>query len=92
MKHFSIEFKQKVIDDYNAGTYGGRPALAKHYGISENTIWHWIDKDRKQGNQKNDINNKRGHHKKPVTLEDYKERYEILKKYQAFLKAQRERK
>ena len=24
--------------------------------------------------------------------EDYKERYEILKKYQAFLKAQRERK
>ena len=29
---------------------------------------------------------------RPITLEDYKERYEILKKYQAFLKAQRERK
>ena len=27
-----------------------------------------------------------------LTKEDYKERYEILKKYQAFLKAQRERK
>ena len=26
------------------------------------------------------------------TKEDYKERYEILKKYQAFLKAQREKK
>ena len=24
---------------------------------------------------------------RPITLEDYKERYEILKKYQAFLKA-----
>ena len=33
-----------------------------------------------------------GPQNKPVTLEDYKERYEILKKYQAFLKAQRERK
>ena len=29
---------------------------------------------------------------RPITLEDYKERYEILKKYQAFLKEQRERK
>ena len=92
MKHFSVEFKQKVIDDYNAGTYGGRDKLAKHYGISRNTIWHWIVKDRTQGNQLNDIKNKRGHHKNPVTLEDYKERYEILKKYQAFLKVQRERK
>ncbi|MFR5856310.1 MAG: hypothetical protein ACLUFU_00690 [Bacilli bacterium] len=27
-----------------------------------------------------------------LTKEDYKERYEILKKYQAFLKVQRERK
>ena len=27
-----------------------------------------------------------------LTKEDWKERYEILKKYQAFLKAQRERK
>ena len=29
---------------------------------------------------------------KNLTKEDWKERYEILKKYQAFLKAQRERK
>ena len=36
---------------------------------------------------------KRGKPKeKDLTREDYKERYEILKKYQAFLKAQRERK
>lgn len=61
MEHFSIEFKQQVIDDYNSGKYGGRPNLAKHYNISKNTIWHWIEKDRKQGNQMNDIENKRGH-------------------------------
>ena len=36
--------------------------------------------------------NKRGRQKKNLTKEDWKERYEILKKYQAFLKAQRERK
>ena len=35
---------------------------------------------------------KRGRPKKDLKKEDYKERYEILKKYQAFLKAQRERK
>ena len=32
------------------------------------------------------------HKEKDLTREDYKERYEILKKYQALLKAQRERK
>ena len=29
---------------------------------------------------------------KDLSIEDYKERYEILKKYQAFLKAQQEKK
>ena len=38
----------------------------------------------------NDINKNRGRKKEEDI--DYKERYEILKKYQAFLKAQRERK
>jgi transposase len=35
---------------------------------------------------------KKGSYKRPVTLEDYKERFSILKKYQAFLKAQRRKK
>ena len=89
-KHFSNEFKQQVINDYNSGKYGGRKNLAKHYNINVNTIWHWIVKDRKQGNQINDIENKRGR-KKEENI-DYKERYEILKKYQEFIKAQREKK
>ena len=52
-----------------------------------------ISKDRKQGTLENDIYHKRGRTKESnLTKEDWKERYEILKKYQAFLKAQRERK
>ena len=39
------------------------------------------------------VNQKRGRlSEKNLTKEDWKERYQILKKYQAFLKAQRERK
>ena len=37
-------------------------------------------KYQKQGSLINDVNHKRGHHKKPATLEDWKEKYEILKK------------
>ena len=89
-KHYSNEFKQQVIDDYNSGKYGGHNNLAKHYNINKNTLWHWIIKDRKQGNQTNDIEHKRGRPKEENI--DYKERYEILKKYQKFIKAQREKK
>jgi hypothetical protein len=66
--------------------------LSKRYNIPEGTIKTWARK----------INYpelypghgiKRGKPKeKELTKEDYKERYEILKKYQAFLKVQRERK
>ena len=50
----------------------------------------WIYKYKKQGNLDNDINHKRG--RKKDNEIDYKEKYEILKKYQAFIKAQREKK
>ena len=89
-KHYSEDFKNQVLKDYIEGTYGGRCNLAKHYNISEYTIKDWIEKYRKQGNLENDIYHKRGRIKERDI--DYKERYEILKKYQAFLKAQREKK
>ena len=89
-KHYSDELKQKVVDDYKSGTYGGMGTLSKHYNISKNTLRHWIEKDRIQGNQRNDVKNKRGRPKEEDI--NYKERYEILKKYQAFIKAQREKK
>ena len=89
-KQYSEKFKQKVVDMYKSGEYGGYPALAKKYGIKRTTVLNWIVKDKTQGNQKNDINHTRGRRKGPPI--DYKERYEILKKYRAFLKAQREKK
>lgn len=89
-KHYATEFKQKIIDEYKSGKLGGYQQVAKRYGLSDNTVYHWIVKDRKQGNQEN-ISYKRKGRPKEESI-DYKERYEILKKYQAFLKAQRERK
>lgn len=66
--------------------------LEKLYGIPYKTIQTWGQKANHpelylgQGLRK-------GRSKcSELTKEDYKERYEILKKYQAFLKAQREKK
>ena len=53
-------------------------------------ITYLIYKEKRQGNLENDIHKTRGKTKEENI--DYKERYEILKKYQAFLKAQREKK
>ena len=89
-KHYLTEFKQKVIDEYKLGKFGGYKRVAKEYNLNHHTVYHWIEKDRKQGNQEN-IPYKRVGRTKEKDI-NYKERYEILKKYQAFLKAQRERK
>ena len=89
-KHYSTEFKQKIIDEYKSGKSGGYIKVARKYGLSDDTVYHWIIKDRKQGNQENISYKRTGRPKKDNI--DYKERYEILKKYQAFLKAQREKK
>ena len=89
-KAYSDDFKNKILKEYLSGEYGGSKNLAKKYNISYHTIDTWIYKYKKQGNLDNDINHARG--RKREENIDYKERYEILKKYQAFLKAQRERK
>ena len=66
--------------------------LSERYNIPAGTIKTWARKinypelypghGMKRGKTK----------EKELTKDDYKERYEILKKYQAFLKAQREKK
>ena len=88
--HYSDEFRTKIIEEYLSGECGGSKTLAKKHNISYKTINTWIAKYKRQGNLVNDIEHKRGRPKEENI--DYKERYEILKKYQAFLKAQRERK
>ena len=87
-KKYSLEEKEKIIEKYNKGISSSY--LEKEYGISNNTIRQWKHKLRKNGTL---VNQKRGRiSEKNLTKEDWKERYEILKKYQAFLKAQRKRK
>ena len=93
---YSVEFKEQVVKEYFDGM-GGSKFLGKKYGISHKTIEHWIEKVKKNIDLSIDNRGKgskgKGRTKeKNLTLEDYKERYEILKKYQAFLQARREKK
>ena len=72
---------------------GGRRLLAKKYGIRPSTIKYWLDTRDKSGKLKENIRKTNsGRFKKELTIDDYKERYEILKKYQAFLEARRKKK
>ena len=86
---YSKELKAEIMQKYlnNEGTSN---FLSKEYDIPLKTVKTWVYKI----NKNIDItqNNKhKGGRKKEENI-NYKERYEILKKYQAFLKAQRERK
>ena len=91
-KRFTNEFKAKVINEYLEGK-GGRRALVKKYGLIPSIIKYWLDTRDKSGKVKEDKRKTRsGRLKKEPTIDDYKERYEILKKYQAFLEARQKKK
>ena len=86
-RKYPIELKETILREYFSGK-NGCESLSKKYGVNRKTIVSWIH-NIKNGKS----NNPRGRPKeKNLTLEDYKERYEILKKYQAFLQARREKK
>ena len=87
-KKYNDEFRNSVVNDY-FNNLGGVKTLAKKYDISYRTIQNWVNKV--NNGQSVSPNNHLKGRKKDDSI-DYKERYEILKKYQAFLKAQRERK
>ena len=88
-KKYTLVQKEEVLAKYIEG-YSARH-LEEIYGISRKTIETW--KQKVLHPEKYMKLGKRGRPKeKDLTKEDYKERYEILKKYQAFLKVQRERK
>ena len=82
--------KEEILKKYLEGCPSRY--LEIKYGVSCNTIqtWgriaKWPDRYGPKG-----IGSGRPK-EKDLTKEDWKERYEILKKYRAFLKAQRERK
>ena len=91
-KSYSEEVKAEVLKKH-LEEHVPSSRLEKEYGIPKNTICNWASKA-KQG--KNIVIDHRqfnsGRPSKDENEIDYKERYEILKKYHAFLKAQREKK
>jgi transposase len=86
---YTNEFKKKVVDEYVSGNESFY-SLERKYNISNSSIKNWYYNFYKKGIDLATIKDNRGR-KKEENI-DYKERYEILKKYQAFLKAQREKK
>lgn len=91
--NYSLEFKEKMLKEYFDGA--AAEYLGRKYSISPSTIKNWIRKLKNGDNLSIDGRGRKatGRPKsKDLTLEDYKERYEILKKYQAFLQARREKK
>ena len=91
-RKYSPELKDKILKEYLDGL-GGECSLAKKYNIPRETIKNWIRKLEKGIDVSKDGRGCNGRPKtKNLTLEDYKERYEILKKYQAFLQARRGKK
>ena len=85
---YDPEFRETVLKEYFEGQDGGAKSLAKKYGISFHTIDTWIQKRKKPEHYHE--GEKRG--RKKDSEIDWKQRYQILKKFRAFLKAQRERK
>ena len=85
-KKYSTELKTEILKKYNSGITSYQ--LSIEYDVPQGTIRMW-NYNLKHGK----VGGKRGRQKESnLTLEDYKERYEILKKYQAFLQARREKK
>lgn len=92
-RKYTPEFKEMILKEYFNGLAGYR-RLADKYGISYKTIENWIKKTKLDIDVTIDHRPGRSGRvkEKNLTLEDYKERYEILKKYQAFLQALRGKK
>lgn len=86
---YSDELRLKIVTKYY-NNEGSARSLGKEYSISYKTIDNWIQKHKRTGYDFISKNHLKGRRKEENI--DYKERYEILKKYQAFLKAQRKRK
>ena len=91
-KSYTKELKKEILQKYfNEKVSAGE--LSKQYNISRNTILTWIYKAESGKDVLVDTKGSRsGRPKKNPDDIDYKERYEILKKFQDFIIARREKK
>ena len=88
-KKFTNEERTEIVNKYLSGKYSYE-RVAKEYQISWKTVESMVRKYKTTGTTR--ALPKGCPKENSLTKEDYIERYEILKKYQAFLKVQRERK
>ena len=89
--NYSDNFRNEILQKYISGIPSSR--LEKEYNIPQRTIRNWKRNYISHPELFPGLGKRRGRLKESnLTKEDWKERYEILKKYQAFLKAQREKK
>ena len=92
-KKYTPDFKEQVLKEYFSGKEWPK-SLELKYGVPLKTVEMWVWKTKRK-NIDVKIDHRPGNagrkKSKDLTLEDYKERYEILKKYQAFLQARREK-
>lgn len=88
-KKYTSEQISQVLKEYDNGL--SYAFLAEKYQISPKTIMNWVHK-RRQGKNVLIDSRKTNSGRKSEEANDYKERYEILKKYQAFLEARHEKK
>ena len=82
---YTNEFKKKIVDEYISGSESFY-SLERKYNIPNSSIKNWYYNFYKKDINILELKENRGRKKEEDI--DYKERYEILKKYQAFLKAQ----
>ena len=87
---YSDELRMEIVSKFY-NNEGSSRSLGKEYNISYKTIDNWIQKHKRTNYNFKDNRTTNSGRRKNEDI-DYKERYEILKKYQAFLKAQREKK
>ena len=87
---YSDEVVDEVLNDFFVKKYSAG-YISEQRNIPEGTIWTWVFKRQRPelfpGHGK-----KKGRPKKDDPDIDWEERYEILKRYRSFLKAQREKK
>ena len=84
-KYYSPEFKKKIVDLYLNQKWSAR-RISNKYGVPIPTIGQWAYK---LNHNKNIYKDNR---KKNLSKEDLKEQIDILKKFQAFLEAQQDKK
>lgn len=92
LKNYSSAIKLEIVAKALEGR--GYRSVARDYpDIPAKTIENWVRKANLNIDVTKDDRGRSGRPKsRNLTIEDYKERYEILKKYQAFLQARRGKK